>query len=185
MREAAGCLRRSHLRQRQAAGCTCQAGGGQQSAGQRPQDDVSSLHLPRCTLWCARDAACSGTASTRKIRLIWRTSTSATTTAAATRALALAFMRSRFLSLPHSRCSYAISRLARCEGLLQEWGTYIQSAASTARAMDEVQLHLPLMRDFTPQLCFCIRLQPSKRKARRLSRASSLLQCSARAALTP
>ncbi len=48
-------------------------------------------------------------------------------------------------------CSYAISRLDRCEGLLQEWGSYIQSAASTARSMDEVQLassHVMFANDF-------------------------------------
>lgn len=38
----------------------------------------------------------------------------------------------------HGGYSYAISRLDRCEGLLQEWGAYIQSAAVTARCMDEV-----------------------------------------------
>ncbi len=39
----------------------------------------------------------------------------------------------------HQRFSYAISRLDRCEGLLQEWGSYVQSAAVTARVMDEVR----------------------------------------------
>ena len=39
----------------------------------------------------------------------------------------------------HCCCSYAISRFDRCEGLLQEWDNYVQSAAVTARAMDEVR----------------------------------------------
>jgi hypothetical protein len=46
-------------------------------------------------------------------------------------------------------CSYAISRLDRCEGLLQEWGTYVQSAAVTARAMDEV-------RSLTPEFSYIL-----------------------------
>jgi hypothetical protein len=39
---------------------------------------------------------------------------------------------------------YAISRLDRCEGLLQEWGSYVQTAASTARAMDEVTMQVSI-----------------------------------------
>jgi hypothetical protein len=66
--------------------------------------------------------------------------------------------------------SYAISRLDRCEGLLQEWGAYIQSAAATARSMDEV---CPSMHRTASHSCLVpIRWPPSTRRARRWSRAS-------------
>ncbi len=80
--------------------------------------------------------------------------------------------------------SYAISRLDRCEGLLQEWATYVQSAGATARAMDEVP---SLVLDFTPHAFLqpCARSQQSTRRARLLSFASFRLRSSVLATWTP
>jgi hypothetical protein len=141
---------------------------------------VCVLPPARCCL--LYDTQLVGTANTRKTRRIWRTSTNETTTAAATRARALACV---YDGCTTHRChSYAISRLDRCEGLLQEWGTYVQSAAVTARAMDEVCSTTPELIQATHSMV-CIRSPRSTRRARRWSPASWPRRCSALAASTP
>ena len=161
VRGVAGCVRRRGERQRKAPSCTVQASRSQQSAGQRSQDDVRRA---RARLRRIADVECryrKHKKDTADLEDKYKRDDYGRRYACASLLACLLCVS----CATHCCCSYAISRLDRCEGLLQEWGTYVQSAAVTARAMDEVRRTASQLQLQTRSLR-CVRLPPSTRRAK-------------------